>query len=68
MKNTETTETIKTIQKLNCLIKGQKSFKFIVLNIQQRRLSAEKLKLMNYGAGEDFQESLGLQGEQISES
>lgn len=68
MKNTETTETIKTIQKLNCLIKGLKSFKFIVLNIQQRRLSAEKLKLMNYGAGEDFQESLGLQGEQISPS
>lgn len=53
MKNTETTENIKTIQKLSCLIKGQKSFKFIVLNIQQRRLSAEKLKLMNYGAGED---------------
>ena len=31
-----------------------------------RRLSAEELMLLNCGVGEDSQESLGLQGDQIS--
>ena len=33
-----------------------------------RRLSAEELMLSNYGAGEDSRESLGLQGDQTSQS
>ena len=31
-------------------------------------LSAEELMLLNYGAGEDSWESLGLQGDQASQS
>ena len=34
----------------------------------KRRLSAEELMLLNCGVGEDSQESLGLQGDQISQS
>ena len=34
----------------------------------QRRLSTEELMLSNCGAGEDSQESLGQQGDQISSS
>ena len=34
----------------------------------QRRLSAKELMLLNCGAGEDFSESLGQQGDQISQS
>jgi len=34
----------------------------------QRRLSAEELMLLNCGAGEDSGESLGQQGDQISQS
>ena len=34
----------------------------------ERRLSAEELMLLSCGAGEDFQESLGLQGNQTSKS
>ena len=31
-----------------------------------KRLSAEELMLLNYGAGEDYGESLGLQGDPTS--
>ena len=34
----------------------------------ERKLSIEELMLVNRGAGEDSQESLGLQGDQISPS
>ena len=34
----------------------------------QRRLIAKELMLLNCGAGEDFSESLGQQGDQISQS
>ena len=34
----------------------------------KKRLRAEKLMLLNCGAGEDFWESLGLQGDQTSQS
>ena len=34
----------------------------------QRRLSTKVLMLLNYGAGEDSRESLGLQGDQTSQS
>ena len=34
----------------------------------QRRLSAEDLMLLNCGAGEDSQETLGQQGDKISQS
>ena len=33
-----------------------------------RKLSAKELMFSNYGAGEDSGESLGLQGDQISQS
>ena len=33
-----------------------------------RRLSAEEMMLSNYGVGEDSSESLGLQGDQTSQS
>ena len=34
----------------------------------QRRLRAKELMLLNYGTGEDSGESLGLQGDQTSQS
>ena len=34
----------------------------------QRRLIAKELMLLNCGTGEDFSESLGQQGDQISQS
>ena len=34
---------------------------------QQNRLSAEEFMLLNCGAGEDSEESLGLQGDQTSQ-
>ena len=34
----------------------------------KRRLNAEELMLLNSGAGEDSSESLGLQGDQTSQS
>ena len=34
----------------------------------QRKLSAKELMFLNYGAGEDFRESLGLQGDPTSQS
>ena len=34
----------------------------------QRKLSTEELMLLNYGVGEDSQESLGLQGDPTSPS
>ena len=33
-----------------------------------KRLSTEELMLLNHGAGEDSRESLGLQGDQTSQS
>ena len=33
-----------------------------------RKLSTKELKLLNYSVGEDSQESLGLQGDQTSQS
>ena len=33
----------------------------------QKRLSTEELILSNRGAGEDFSESLGMQGDQASQ-
>ena len=34
----------------------------------ERKLSTEELMLLNCGVGEDSQESLGLQGDQTSQS
>jgi len=34
----------------------------------ERRLKTEELMLSNYGVGEVFSESLGLQGDQTSQS
>ena len=40
----------------------------MLFNIKWRKLSAEKLMLLNCGVGEDSRESLGLQGDPTSPS
>ena len=35
--------------------------------VSERRLNTKELMLLNYGAGEDFSESFGLQGDQTSQ-